>query len=1235
MEESFKSEGGANKGRKILLVVLLLFVALVTLAILAIKAYLASPYPAAELSRILSDSLKEEVRVARIESSGTTIYLRGVRILNPPGFPAGNLVYADSLAIAPDWRLFMTGKRYFRLIGLEGIRLNALQNRSGEWNFSRLQRHMAAQKPSPMETVIRHLAVKGGALSVNGRGVDGLSLDVFDLTSKGSRDSSLSLTFQDAWRNRYAVKGKARPGPTPSLALSLTADPFSLDPLVSLLPPDKRGRIRGGKGRLDFQGALEAGLFTGDGQLDFRDLRVAAAGHVIPLSGRLTLAGGYDQKSDQATLKSMVLALDHLTTVRGTGTVRKLRHEKAFAAELAMDEADLSRLAFLLPQQERATTRVGGKVSCRTVRVAGTGAGGLSVASGALVLRDGRLQREGRTFISGLDATVALQRAKGGIVATGRADGRAAEPALVERIKGDFQAAFSAKLKPLSARANIPAARASGTDFSARLRFDAASPAPYTVSAEVPAAGAAALNPLLSRYNLKLGSGTAAATLSGSGRSAADFAANVSCRLSGIDGSRGAQHFALRGGRVEGRLLRKEKHLESAGKAQLSSFWWGEKGDAWKVPSPRAGEGQGGGEGATTSADRSFTRPLSPSRQVRGDIGIETQTAKKGDAEFSYRVIDDAVTLENGTVKYGDHTASFATLLAQIPHKDGSGYPVSVEVKGGSLRSADVEAKGIAATLHGRYLSDPKGNWLEGDAVLSTGGASWKGKEVGAPSARLTFARNGGKGTLGGTLFGGALVADVAFRPMVPEEEEFTFSIAGAQVKGLSPFLPATKGPRLSSGVLDLRANGSYSRRAGINCRFQGKGKGIEVKDEKGKALLSDAGVTVQGALAGEKLSLAAAEISAGAGARLLAQGEVEKVFSPQRSGRLAFSVPRTSVNDLIDPFVSMMPRMLQEANTAGALSADGTMVLRDGQDLLEGSVALEEVTLEVPSQKVVLKGVNGKIPVSLELAGKEIGKPGAGLAVSRENYPKLLQQLKEKGTAGTPVTIAKVSYGTLDLGSVTMELQAESGLTEIRSLRATLYDGVVFGKGSVSMKKGGTFRVDLLANGVSLRSLCNDVPNIKGYISGRIDGFLSVTGTGGGLKGLVGYTEFWAREGKGEKMLVSREFLQRLSNQKLSGFFFSTDRPYDRAEIRALLQEGDLTFQALDIQHTNFIGVRDLSVSIVPTQNRIALDHLLESVRQAATRGKAATGAAPAETAPSTSPSPAPEAQPEFKWQD
>ena len=102
-------------------------------------------------------------------------------------------------------------------------------------------------------------------------------------------------------------------------------------------------------------------------------------------------------------------------------------------------------------------------------------------------------------------------------------------------------------------------------------------------------------------------------------------------------------------------------------------------------------------------------------------------------------------------------------------------------------------------------------------------------------------------------------------------------------------------------------------------------------------------------------------------------------------------------------------------------------------------------------------------------------------------------------------------------------------------------------------------------------------------------------------------------------------EFLQKLAGRKLPGFFLRDDRPYDHGTVTGFLSQGYVTLTALDIAHTNLFGVRDLGVAVVPTQNRISLEHLVTAIRTAARRGKPARdeGDVPAGALPQT----------EFKW--
>jgi hypothetical protein len=223
-------------------------------------------------------------------------------------------------------------------------------------------------------------------------------------------------------------------------------------------------------------------------------------------------------------------------------------------------------------------------------------------------------------------------------------------------------------------------------------------------------------------------------------------------------------------------------------------------------------------------------------------------------------------------------------------------------------------------------------------------------------------------------------------------------------------------------------------------------------------------------------------------------------------------------------------------------------------------------------------------------------------------------------------LTIGKIRFGTTEFAATTLAIRAGNGLTQISSLGSGIFQGALLGRGFFRYQGGAQYGADILVHDLSLREVCNSYPAIKGYLSGRMDGFVSIYGTDKGLNDIKGLVALWTRESPDEKMLVSKEFLQKLAGKKIKGMFFQADRPFDRGEIGAHLEGGYLTFETLDISHTNFLGIRDLSVSVAPVQNKIGLDHLLTTIREAASRGKAATGAAPAAEKPAGG---------EFKWEE
>jgi hypothetical protein len=281
----------------------------------------------------------------------------------------------------------------------------------------------------------------------------------------------------------------------------------------------------------------------------------------------------------------------------------------------------------------------------------------------------------------------------------------------------------------------------------------------------------------------------------------------------------------------------------------------------------------------------------------------------------------------------------------------------------------------------------------------------------------------------------------------------------------------------------------------------------------------------------------------------------------------------------------------------------------------LRGGLVLDAASLEIPSQKVSVTGISGTVPLSLRIPGKGGERKASAVNFSRENYPKLLKTLGGATGTGNRLSIGKLHFGALEMGPLTFSINADQGRVEIVSIDGSLYGGRLLGSGFVLYNNGFEYGGDLLLNDLSLTRFCESFPAIKGYITGRVDGVISLLNIKGG-NDLAGFANLWTRVGKGEKMSVSKEFLQKLAGKKLRGFLFTNDRAYDTGEISAYLRDGYLTFERLDISHTNFLGMKDLSVTVVPVQNRIAFEHLLESIRQAAARSKSGNqGDAPVQT--------------------
>lgn len=1170
---------GRNRQGKIVRKILAgaLVAALLTLVALvfSLKIYLATPRAAARLARLLTAQLHQDVHVSVLELTGGTLRIKGLSLGNPPGFAAGQLAAADTITIAPQWDDLLSGRRSIGLLELQGVRVNIHRDKSGTWNFSQLQRLLTAGKGGGGELFIRQFSVTDGILQINGLAAKEIALRINNLATKGSQDAGIALSFEDAGGNHYAISGNARLGSNPAFNLALTAPALHPEGFAGLPQLKNLPWPTGGTGTLRVNASLHEGLIRAGGTAAFNRITIPPMGNNLPLSGKLDVKGDYGLKTGTARLEALDLTVDRLLQARASGSGNS-GDKGTFSLDIGIDEARPGALATLQPKDKGRVMAVGGKLD-GSLHLSGNRATGLTSATGNIRLEGGSLARGQRLFVSGLDGTITLAKAGTGFAVSGRlAVGPSHGKALLDTLEAPFNISLSGHLQPLTAESHAFSARFMGVPLSGGLGFRAKATTPFNLNLRIPTTSIATLATLFQSPSLQLEAGNADAELQASGRGPQEFGATARVRVSAVQGKQGNKVFALKAASADLTLARSKGHTNASGAAHLTA------------------------------------------------MGLAERSA---DATFSYRYTDGMATIFDAKLRSGDTQAAIAALSGRIPARETvrgtTRYPLAVKITGCDIRQGKLAVGGLAATLQGAWFKDTGGNWLEGNADLATGRVDWQGKPVAAPSAHLAFARSGTRGTISGSLLGGVLGGTVSFQPFaLAQGGDFQLQLKQARLAKAAGLLPAAGGFTLEDGLLDSDIQGGYSSRNGLDCRFGLHGSEIAAKSGK-KALSANGAISLAGAISGHKLEISDAVISVGPLVSLKAKGVVADLRTPMSTGDFAFELPRTTLNDLVDPFVNILPRFIQEATLEGTVASEGTLKLHDGHKLLAGSLHLGKIRLEVPSQQFSAADIEGSVPFSLDLSGAVPGKEPGALSFNRENYPRLLGQFHQPSAAGQLLHVGRVNFGPMAFGALSLRVSAAGGITRITSLQASLFGGELFGKGYLAMDKGLAWRGDLLVNSLSLKQLCSAFPKINGYISGRIDGIVSLNSRGGGLQGLSGFTDLWAREGGGEKMLVSKDFLQRLSGKKLSGFFFRDDRPYDQAEINALMEKGYLTFETLDITHTNIFGVRDLSVSIAPSQNRIAIDHLIDAVKQAAVRGKAA---APAPEAP---------VEPEFKWQE
>lgn len=1154
--------------RTLLVAVLLAFILFITFRILLITP-LASDY----ISQALSRYTNQKVTVAGLSAAGQTIYLDGIIVESPPGFKNRKMISVHTIALTPDISALLSGENTLTRLEITGLGVTAEKNDKGIWNFSELLKLLKKKKSKPsVEVFIRHFAIQDASLQVNGHTLEKLGMTLADFSTKGTTNSTLELSGKDSEGNPLRLTAEGHLGNNPAFRLTAKASAVDLAPLQQFLH-DKHLHIAKARGRVSLSAELHNRLLTVQTTAAVKDIFLSYPGGSLPIDGHLDFEARYNSLPDSAELIRANLAIDKIITIRASGTMQHLSKESAFTLKLAPDRVDLGALSSLVAESDRQGFYLSGEMTSRGFRLTGNRNKGITGASGELTLREVGLKKAKQLILTGGAADFSLQKAATGWQIEGKVfSGRHHESSLVDAISLPFNARVSPRFRPVHVAAPAFKATLAGIPIRGSFLYRDTATAPFSLNCTARKVSLTSLNRFLAKKStsLHLISGKLTARANLSGISPEKFHGKVTLDLVSAEAKVASGKISLTKAALISTVQKNSRGFSAYGSLKASGG---------KIDS----------------------KPF----------GVSTKFSL-GNRAASLRAVE---------LSYGTSRIKADRFTAQIPEKD---YGQEKDRKlllatfaGAAFRSTDLAVSGIAGQIKARYGTTKQEKSLSGTSNVSFTSLSFRDHTLASGTLHLSADGKNARAEITGFSLGGTLSARAATEIFSKTREiSFSASLMKQHLEQLEKLLPGKLAPRIATGTANAHMQGRYSRRNGIEGTLATSGENISLKGPTGKTLISGITASLDVKLDGQKLSVQKCLLSHPQGPSLRIGGTVQHFTSTERTGKLSFSMPAITLNSLLDAFANALPRNLQEASCEGSGALAGTIDLQDSNTLINGDLTLESASLEIPSQKINVSGIAGIVPFSLEFPGKKMEPERQQLSYSRKNYSRLLEEQSKISGTGKHISIRSLRFGAFETGNISLFVSASAGMMRISPIKVQLYDGRLLGGGYLILNGTPKYGADILLNDVSLKDFCNSFPSIQGYITGRVDGILSLKNEKGGLKELTGFVNLWTRSGKGEEMLVSKEFLQKLAGKKLRGFFFQNDRAYDNGEISAYLQHNYLTFEKLDISHTNFLGMRDLSVSVAPVQNRIALDHLFTSIRDAAARGKGGgQGTAPVQT--------------------
>ncbi|MEA5114088.1 MAG: hypothetical protein VB050_08660 [Geobacteraceae bacterium] len=1132
---------------------------------LLLRLALSQPFATEKISGIISEKTGCRVTVSDANISGDTLTLEGISLWNPEGFSRGRFVSIRSISLSPGWIGLLAGKTSLASLELDGIQIRPEKSRNGQWNWVQVAKRFMRKKIKPAKEVsIARLCISDLSLIVGNRRLPPLGLDIRDFSTRGSAESAMVLSAADPSGNPIRLTAQGKLGRNPSFRIVLDAPRLSLASMQ--LPKDRNLPVLFGNASAGFRLAAELcnSLTTARITGSAVGIGIRAGVGIISLKGSLDSSIRYDSTRDEAWIDKGSISFNNAPPIRFSGKVAKARSDALFELAMSTTSIPLQTFSSLLPEKLRKNTAITGTLSTSGITISGSRKSGIISGRLGLSIRNGSIAENGRILLEKGSADMNIKGGSDGWLLNGRLfSAPGSTRPVIQSIEAPFSAAFSPLMKPLRLTFPAVSGRVAGASLKGRLSYLHGISTPWNINLSAGFANLSSLNTYLAKTSLKFDAGSGSLAAKATGSSLQSYEAHVTASADSLS-------FTSSGHRIY------------LGKAVASSSMRG--------------------KGHDFSAE--------------GRLKLEAGKADgaKWDMNAGYAVGNGRLELRDAELR-GDQTIfrlSGLTMLLPAMHKDkkDAGIPITGTIKGLEILRDPVSVTGISGSVNCRYFATASDRQLRGGADMTQASLAVKGRKAAALSARIVFSGKDATVHLRGASLGGPVEGTVLAKPFSSDRGlSFLVKFREQRLAELAEFAQSRQDVRLAGGLLNADLDGTMAGKSGLKAKLAATGRDISLRNAGGREIISKAELKLRSTLSGGDIILQEAVISRGREIAARLSGSVKQFASTGRKGEISCALDTLPLNSALDAFANVLPRGLQEAECRGTLAMRGNASLNGKRLETSGELTIAGASIEIPSQKVSIVDIDGRVPFSFIIPGQGQDRQAPAVSYSRKNYQRLLAAFRKVKPTGAPLRIGSVRFGALQTGKIEAYVDADRGMMEISSLNVTLYGGALMGKGFLNYDNGIECEADFLLDNLSLKQFCASFPRIEGYMTGRVDGVMSLYQGNNNVRGLNGFVNLWTRAGNGEKMLVSKEFLQKLAGKKLKGFFFTNDRSYDNGEISAFLRDGFLTFEELDISHRNLLGMKDLSVTVVPVQNRISLGHLLESIREAAARGKSGGG--------------------------